>query len=85
MGGTIRTPGLTALIDELVGAREAAGLTQRQLARKIGTTQTKVARFEVGSRRVDVVELVVLARALDLSPEDLIRLVADATPADQRL
>jgi len=85
MGGTIRTPGLTALIDELVGAREAAGLTQRQLARKIGTTQTKVARFEVGSRRVDVVELVVLARALDLSPEDLIRIVAEATPQDQRL
>ena len=38
-------------------ARERAGLTQVQLARKIGETQTFVSKCERGERRVDVVEL----------------------------
>ena len=38
-------------------ARERAGLTQVQLARKIGETQTFVSKCERGERRIDVVEL----------------------------
>ena len=38
--------------------REAAGLTQRQLAARIGRNQWWVARSEIGSRRIDVAEFV---------------------------
>ena len=38
--------------------REAAGLTQRQLAARIGQNQWWVARSEIGSRRIDVAEFV---------------------------
>lgn len=38
--------------------REKAGLTQRQLADRIGQSQWWVARSETGSRRIDVAEFI---------------------------
>ncbi|MGA8514662.1 MAG: helix-turn-helix transcriptional regulator [Burkholderiaceae bacterium] len=38
-----------ALLDEFLNARAAQGLTQAQVAQKIGTTQSAVARMESGS------------------------------------
>ena len=38
-----------ALLDEFLRARAAQGLTQAQVAEKIGTTQSAVARMESGS------------------------------------
>lgn len=38
-----------ALLDESLKARAAQGLTQEQVAEKIGTTQSAVARMESGS------------------------------------
>lgn len=38
-----------ALLDEFLKARTAQGLTQAQVAQKIGTTQSAVARMESGS------------------------------------
>ncbi|MYA42015.1 MAG: helix-turn-helix domain-containing protein [Rhodospirillaceae bacterium] len=37
-----------ALIEELVRARAAAKLTQAELARRLGTTQSAIARLEGG-------------------------------------
>jgi transcriptional regulator with XRE-family HTH domain len=45
----------------LVAAREEAGLSQRQAADLIGRSQSFIAKCESGERRVDVVELAVLA------------------------
>ena len=44
-------------LEGLVAAREAAGLTQREAARRLGRSQSFVAKSESGERRVDVVEL----------------------------
>jgi ribosome-binding protein aMBF1 (putative translation factor) len=44
-------------------ARQKAGLTQAQLARKIGETQTFVSKCEWGEPRIDVIELRVFCRA----------------------
>jgi transcriptional regulator with XRE-family HTH domain len=38
-----------ALIDEFLKARAVAGITQAEVARRIGTTQSAVARLESGS------------------------------------
>jgi transcriptional regulator with XRE-family HTH domain len=38
-----------ALLDQFLNARAAQGLTQAQVAEKIGTTQSAVARMESGS------------------------------------
>jgi transcriptional regulator with XRE-family HTH domain len=48
-------------------ARERAGLTQAELARKIGETQTFVSKCERGERRVDVTELRTFCQAFGLS------------------
>jgi ribosome-binding protein aMBF1 (putative translation factor) len=48
-------------------ARERAGLTQVQLARKIGETQTFVSKCDRGERRVDVVELQAFCDAFGLN------------------
>jgi transcriptional regulator with XRE-family HTH domain len=40
-----------ALLDEFLKARAASGLTQAELAARIGTTQSAVARMESGKGR----------------------------------
>ncbi|MCM1129730.1 MAG: helix-turn-helix domain-containing protein [Alistipes senegalensis] len=37
-----------ALLDEILAARKAAGLTQEQLAERMGTRQSSIARLENG-------------------------------------
>jgi len=57
-----------ALIDLLIAKREAAGMTQADLAARLGEYQSFVARLESGQRRVDVVEFLELAEALGFDP-----------------
>ncbi len=53
-----------ALIGLLIERREALGMTQTQLADRLGEYQSFVARLESGQRRVDVVEFLELAEVL---------------------
>jgi transcriptional regulator with XRE-family HTH domain len=52
----------------VAAARRRAKLTQIELAEKLGRTQTFVSEIERGQRRVDVLELLVLAKALGADP-----------------
>ncbi len=60
----------------LVSARERAALTQQQLADKLGRHQSFVAKYEGGERRIDIVEFLEIARALQLDPSRAIREIA---------
>jgi transcriptional regulator with XRE-family HTH domain len=51
------------LAGAVIGARRRAGLTQEQLARKMGTTQPVVARLESGNTRPSLRTLERLAEA----------------------
>lgn len=64
MTNSLGSPRHRALIALLVAQREAAGLTQAELAARLGQYQSFVARLESGQRRVDVVEFLDLANAL---------------------
>ncbi|MBD9650177.1 helix-turn-helix transcriptional regulator [Ensifer sp. ENS09] len=68
MAKTLGTARHKALIALLIAKREAAGLTQTELATKLGEYQSFVARLESGQRRVDVVEFLELARLLGFDP-----------------
>jgi transcriptional regulator with XRE-family HTH domain len=57
-----------ALIDLLIQKREAAGMTQADLAARLGEYQSFVARLESGQRRVDFVEFLKLADAIGFDP-----------------
>lgn len=52
-----------ALANALIGARVRAGLTQTQLAERMGTSQSAVARLESGRRLPSVATLEKLAAA----------------------
>ena len=79
MAKTIRSSGHEALREALIAARKAAGLTQEQLATRLKQHQSFVARVESGERRIDVVELIVLARALGTEAAGLLAATEAAT------
>jgi len=61
-----------ALIETLVASRRAQGLSQQDVAGRLGRHQQHVSRYETGERRLDVVEFVDVAYALGLDPSELI-------------
>lgn len=69
MAKTLGSERHKALISLLIEAREKAGLTQTELAEKIGEYQSFVARLESGQRRVDVVEFLELSEVLGFNPQ----------------
>jgi len=54
----------------LIKKREDAGMTQTELAEKLGEYQSWVARLESGQRRVDIIEFEHLAKILGFSPKE---------------
>jgi transcriptional regulator with XRE-family HTH domain len=76
LGKTLGSNRHKALIAFLIERREAAGMTQAQLAERLGEYQSFVARLESGQRRVDVVELVELSSILGFDPAAAISNVA---------
>ena len=79
MGKTLGSARHRLLVDFIVSKREAAGLTQTQLAEKLGEYQSFVARLESGQRRIDVIEFMDLASELGFDPVKIIRLIDQKT------
>ena len=80
MSKSIFSGGHTALVAVLKDARRVAGVSQSELARRVGRTQSFVAVIERGERRVDVVEFHAIAAALEHDPVDLFARVVAAMP-----
>ena len=80
---TISSEGQRALIAAIKAARKDAGLSQQELADRLGLHQSFIARTESGSRRIDLRELVVYCRAMNADPLGILRTVIDATREDE--
>jgi transcriptional regulator with XRE-family HTH domain len=61
------------MIELLVQARKDAGITQAELGERIGQRQTFVSKFELGERRLDVAEFVLVSKAIGVDPSLLLR------------
>lgn len=72
---TLRSREHGALIDVLVSNREKAGLSQRDLAARLKRPHSFVGRMEAGERRIDVIEFIAIAEAIDANPLELFRQV----------
>lgn len=57
--------------DALAAARETAGLTQSQLAKRLRKPQSFVSDYERGQRRIDVLELLRIADVLQCDPRTI--------------
>jgi len=67
MGKSIYTKEYQTFLRCLREARKKAGLTQTQLAERIGETQSLISKCERGERRIDVVELSKFCNAIGIS------------------
>ena len=74
MGNTIRSPRQLRLQAILRGKRKERGLTQAELAARLGKPQSFVAKYETGERRLDVVDLIRVGAQLDCDP---VKIVSD--------
>ncbi len=68
------------LVEVLAEARNKAGLTQAELASRVGKDQSYISIIEGSQRRVDVLEFYALAKAMDCDPTDLFREVVGRLP-----
>lgn len=67
------TPEYDQLRDVLVRIRKAAGVSQSELAARMGRNSTHVTLLERGQRRVDILEFFRLTSALGHDPAEAAR------------
>ncbi len=77
---TLHSDAYRQFAEELVGLRERAGLTQRELALRTGMAQSQVAKHELGTRRMDVIELKTVCQACGEPIEEFVRRLHDDAP-----
>jgi len=56
----------------IASVRKAAGITQVELAERLGKPQSFVSKVERGERRLDVIEFCLVAEALGHEPATLL-------------
>jgi transcriptional regulator with XRE-family HTH domain len=57
----------------LIAAREASGLNQTQLGKAVGRSQSFVSNYERGQRRLDLPDLILVCRVMEVEPTELLR------------
>ncbi|MBU2595573.1 helix-turn-helix transcriptional regulator [Patescibacteria group bacterium] len=57
MKSVIYTKKHKRIIKRLIQARKKSGLTQKEVAKKLGRSQSYVSKIESGQRIIDVIEL----------------------------
>lgn len=72
MKKSLYTPEQEILQDLLYQLRTARRLSQTDIARRIKKSQSVVSKYESGERRLDVIELRAVCRAIGISLSDFI-------------
>lgn len=67
-----------AIVTALRAAREAAGLSQRQLSERLQQPPNWIQRIESLERRVDVAEFITIAKAVGADPAELFQEAMDS-------
>lgn len=65
----------------LAQARERRGFKQSDIAAKLGLPASHLSKVENGTRRLDVIEFVQIAAAMEIDPGQLMTEVAEALEA----
>ena len=72
MTRSVLSPAYRRLREWLVEARHASGISQAQLAILLGRPQSFISKYERGERRLDFVEVLEIATALQVDARDLV-------------
>ncbi len=57
----------------LISARKKAGITQQELAKSLKKPQSFISKYERGERRLDVIELLSITKALKVDPSQILQ------------
>lgn len=79
MPSSIFTQRHQELIGFIATTRKAAGVTQVELAERLGRPQSFVSKVERGERRLDVIEFCQVAEALGRDPAEMLGAFAEST------
>lgn len=60
------------LVQALVAVREEAGLSQSELARRLGRRQSYVWKIENSQQRIDLLELIEICQKCGANPETVV-------------
>jgi transcriptional regulator with XRE-family HTH domain len=72
MDKSVHSPEYQCFLRELRRAREATGLTQAEIAQRLGEPQSWVSRVESGETRMHLIEFRAYCQAIGISPVDFI-------------
>ena len=81
MDKSIYTDEYAALLELLRAARRNANISQVELARLLGQTQSFVSKIEVGQRRLDIIQLRTICKLLGTTLPDFVALLEDRIAA----
>lgn len=73
MSKQLRTARHRRVMAVLAAIRTEAGLTQRELASRLGRAHSYVSRIEKGDRRLDVPEMIQWCEVLDTDPVSVMK------------
>ncbi len=73
MHKSITSKNYAHFLEHLRKTREQAGLTQEDMAARLGETQSFVSKCERGERRMDIVELREFCKAMGITLERFVK------------
>jgi DNA-binding XRE family transcriptional regulator len=74
---SIHSKANTALRNLLITQRKKLQLTQRELAERLNISHSIIGKIETGDRRLDIVELLEYAHALEIDTMDIINIIQE--------
>lgn len=81
--GWVVSPDYRAAIEAIKAARIDKGVSQRELARRLDKPPSFVNKIELLERRIDVLEFIAVAEALDMKPTKLLEQVQRSIAASR--
>lgn len=83
--GWVVSPDYRSIIETIKAVRTERGISQRELARRLGKPPSFVNKIEQLERRLDVLEFIAIAQALGIAPDKLIARLTDNLPEHVKL
>jgi transcriptional regulator with XRE-family HTH domain len=67
--------GIQAILSAVRAARNKAGLTQEDVAKRLNRPQSYVSKYESGERRLDLIEFLRVTKTLKVDPDTILKML----------
>ena len=70
-------------MEKLIDLRKQCGLTRHQVAKKLNVTYRAISNYENGIRKINIEQVLVLAKLYDVSEKEVIETQLNSCQKDQ--